>query len=215
MIHFLKSLVGAIAAPALLLLCLWVLVFMMGLLNVDLKPIITIVVALSPIWLPWAIFYVTFEQWMWSVEEKFKFENGRTTLRIKLPQEVFKSPEAMESVLTQMHNTNSRDNLMQTYLDGKHPLISSLELVSVGGDVRFYVNVPTKKVKNIIESQLYAQYPGIEVVEEPVDYAAEIKWDPDKYEYLSFHFGKKASGKQQSLPIKTYIDYGMDKLPKE
>jgi len=185
---------------------------MMGYLNVDLKPIFSIIVALSPIWLPIAIFYVAFEEWMWSVEDMFKYNSGRTTLRIKLPQEVFKSPEAMESVLTQMHNINSRDNLMQTYLDGKHPLVSSLELVSIGGDVRFYVNVPKLKVQNIIEAQLYAQYPGIEVIEEEVDYTAEVKWDPEKWDMISFHMNKR---KEEIFPIKTYIDFGLDKNPKE
>jgi hypothetical protein len=101
---------------------------------------------------------------------------------------------------------------MQTYLDGKHALVSSLELVSIGGEVRFYANVPTSKVKNLLEAQLYAQYPGIEVVEEKIDYTAEIVWNTDKYDMISFHFGKK---KDEVYPIKTYIDYGMDKLPKE
>jgi hypothetical protein len=150
--------------------------------------------------------------WMWSVGEKFKYDNGRTTLRIKLPQEVLKSPEAMESVLTQIHNANGPDNLMQTYLDGKRPLVSSLELASIGGEVRFYANVPTKKVKNALESNLYAQYPGIEVSEELIDYTAEIKWDEKKIDVLSFHVTKK---EDEVLPIKTYIDFGLDKQPKE
>ena len=149
---------------------------------------------------------------MWSVELKFSYDNGRATLRIKLPQEVFKSPEAMESVLTQVHNINSRDNLMQTYIDGKHPLVTSLELVSIGGDVRFYANVPRKKIKNIIEAQLYAQYPGIEVTEEPIDYTAEVTWNPEKWDMIAFHMGKN---KDEVFPIKTYIDFGLDKRPKE
>lgn len=212
MLGSIKSFLAAIAAPLLLIFCLLVLFFALDKLNVDIKPVLTIVVALSPIWLPIAIFYITFEQWMYSVLNKFAYENGRTTLRIKLPQEVLKSPEAMESVLTQMHTMNTRDNLMQTYLDGKHPLVSSLELASIGGEVRFYANVPTKKVKNVLETQLYAQFPGIEVIEETIDYTAEVVWNPDKYEMISFHFGKKDA---EVLPIKTYIDIGLDKQPKE
>lgn len=149
---------------------------------------------------------------MWSVREKFKFENGRSTLRIKLPQEVFKSPEAMESVFTQIHNAGRADNLMQTYLDGRHPLVLSFEIVSIGGEVRFYANVPTKKSKNALEAQLYAQYPGIEVTEELIDYTAEVKWNPKEWDMISFHLMKKSD---EIYPIKTYIDYGMDKLPKE
>lgn len=181
-------------------------------LNVNLKPILAIIIALSPLWLPYILFHVTFDHWMWYVREKYKYSQGRTTLRIKLPQEVLKSPEAMESIFTQTHNVANVDNYMQTYLEGRHPLVYSYEIVSIGGEVRFYANVPTKKGKNALESQLYAQYPGIEVTEELIDYTSEVKWDPKAWDMISFHIGKRSD---QYLPIKTYIDYGLDKQPKE
>lgn len=183
-----------------------------SLLDVDLKPILSIVLTLSPIWLPVLLFFIFFDMWMWSVAELFKFNNGRTTLRIKLPQEVLKSPEAMESVFTQIYNPGRADNLMQTYLEGRHSLIHSFELASVDGEVRFYINVPTKKSKNVLEAQLYAQYPGIEVIEEPLDYTAEVVWNPELWDFISFHLVKK---KEDFYPIKTYIDFGLDKQPKE
>ena len=170
-------------------------------------------ISLTPIWLPFVLFTVAFDRWMYYVTNKYAYENGRTTLRIKLPQEVFKSPEAMESVLTLMHVTQSPDNVMQTYLDGKCPLTNSLELVSIGGEVRFIL-VFQPKVKNALEAALYSHYPGIEVVEEDFDYVDEITWDPEKYDYFAFHITKKEKGKD-FLPIKTYIDMGMDRLPKE
>lgn len=207
-----RNVIGSLLAPFFLMIPIGIMFYMMSLFNIDMKPIVSIAIALSPIWLPFALFFVTFEQWMYSVQTMFVYNNGRTTLRVYLPQEVLKSPEAMESVLTQIHNPNTPDNLMQTYLDGKSPLTNSLELVSIGGEVRFYINVPTKKIKNAVEAQLYAQYPGIEIKEELIDYTAEVKWDPDKWDMISFHMGKKA---EDILPIKTYIDYGMDKLPKE
>lgn len=180
--------------------------------KINITPLITVLVALSPIWLPVTLFIILHERWVEFVHEKFKFNTGRATLRIKLPQEVMKSPEAMESVLTQIYNPNGPDNLAQCYWDGKHPLVSSLELVSYGGDVRFYANVPRAKTKNTLEAQLYAQYPGIEITEEMIDYTAEVVWNPKEWEIMSFHIGKKGDS---VMPIKTYIDYGMDKLPKE
>lgn len=208
----LKILGGAIIGPLLLLVAFAVMRYTLLYMGVDATPIVSIVIALTPIWLPFVLFFLTYERWMEYVRLKFELYNGRTTLRIKLPQEVFKSPEAMESVLAQIHNVNSADNLMQVYLDGKYPIAYSFELVSIGGDVRFYINVPTKKIKNATEAQLYAQYPGIEVVEEDIDYTSEIVWDPKKWEMMSFHMGKKEN---QEFPLKTYIDFGMDKLPKE
>jgi hypothetical protein len=175
------------------------------------KQIFVITIALAPVWVPFLLFKLWFDKWMDAIGSKFSLDNGRVTLRITLPEEVFKSPEAMEFVISQIHNTNNPDNLMQTYIDGKRPLPYSFELVSIGGDVRFYVNVPKKKIKALFEANLYAQYPNIEVTEE-LDYTAEIPMGTTDWEWMVFHLGKK---KDQEFPIKTYIDYGLDRLPKE
>lgn len=181
-------------------------------LGISAGQVLSIVLILAPLWLPPVLFFTFFWKWMDMVGTQFYLGQGRSTLRIKLSQEVMKSPEAMEFVLAQIHNTANPDNLMQTYLDGKRPLGISLEIVSIGGEVRFYVNTPRRKSRDAFESNMYAQYPGIEIVEEPVDYAAEIPLDTDEHEMMSFHMGKKDD---QEFPIKTYIDYGLDRMPKE
>ena len=169
-------------------------------------------VATAPIWLPIITFLLFFEYWMYFVRKKFDIAQGRVTLEITLPKDVFKSPEAMELVLVSIHQTAGPDNLVQTYWDGKKPPTTSLELVSRGGEVKFYINVPRKKFKNIIQTQLYAQYPGIEVKELEVDYTAEIPWDPDRFSYFSLHFGLK---KPDAYPLKTYVEFGLHTMPKE
>lgn len=175
--------------------------------------VLSVFFALTPVWLPIILFLIFFSKWMDMVGGAFALKQGRATLRLRLPPEVFKSPEAMEFVISQIHNTANPDNLLQTYIDGKRPLPFSFEIVSIGGEVRFYANVQRKPTKDALEANLYSQYPGIEVIEEPVDYAAEIPLDfEDEYELMSFHMGKKREG---VMPIKTYIDYGLDKLPKE
>lgn len=209
---FFKILGGIIAAPLLLLAAFLVMRYTFSVMGIDAGPIISIMIALTPIWLPWVLFFLAFDKWMDYTHVKFRVSQGRTTLRIKIPAEIFKSPEAMENVLAQVHMIKSADNLMQTYLDGKRPLVMSLELVSIGGDVRLYINCATKQVKNVVEAQLYAQYPGIEVVEEEFDYTAEITTDHEKYDFFSLHMKQKG---EEVFPIKTYIDLGMDKLPKE
>lgn len=209
-----KLIFGAMAGPVFIVLAIFLMYKAMSIFGVNFGPVASVMVALTPIWLPLALFFITFQRWMWYVNLKFALYTGRTTLRIHLPQEVFKSPEAMEGVLAQIHNSNSPDNLMQTYIDGKTPLAYSLELVSIGGEVRFYINVPTKKIKNAVEAYLYAYYPGIEVTEETFDYTDEITWDTDKYDYFSMHMCK-SDKVNDFLPIKTYIDFGLDKIPKE
>jgi len=166
----------------------------------------------APVWLPVITFLLFFEYWLNYVQKEYDVKQGRVTLEIMVPQDVFKSPEAMELVLIQLHQTAAPDNHIQTYVDGKHPPRYGLEIVSRGGDVKFYMNVPRKKFKNMAETQLYAQYPGIEVKELEFDYTAEIPWDTNKYSYFSLHFGLK---KADAYPIKTYVEFGLDRMPKE
>ena len=207
-----KAIFGVIAGPMFLFLGLGIFIFTLYSANDDPVPIFSFIVALSPIWVPVTLFHIFFDRWQDYTGLKFQDDNGRVTLRIKPPQEVFKSPEAMESVFAQIYNSYARDNLVQTYIDGKRPLTYSFELANVGGEVRMYINVPRKKIKNAVEAQLYAQYPGIEVIEEPLDYTAEVRNDLDKHDFMGFHFVKKEN---EVLPIKTYIDFGHDRMPKE
>lgn len=166
----------------------------------------------APLWLPVISFKLLHEFWLYYVQKDFDIKQGRVTLEIRLPQEIFKSPEAMEMIFNQLYQTASADNHLQTYLDGKHPPKYGLELVSRGGQVSFYINVPRKKFKNMAETQFYSQYPGVEIHELDIDYTAEIPWNPKKFSYFSLHFGLK---KADAYPIKTYIEYGLDKMPKE
>ena len=67
-------------------------------------------------------------------------------------------------------------------------------------------------MRGLVESNLYGQFPNIEIHQVP-DYTAGITYDLNKYK-----FGKLAHlvlTKADGYPIKTYIDYGLDKDAKE
>ena len=127
---FFKAVFGAAAGPLLLCVGLGMMFFMFWTLDVNFIPALSFLVALSPIWVPVALFHIFFERWQDYTSLKFQDDNGRVTLRIKPPQDVFKSPEAMESIFAQIYNSYSRDNLVQAYIDGKRPLTFSFEIAS-------------------------------------------------------------------------------------
>jgi hypothetical protein len=129
-----------------------------------------------------------------------------------MPKDVFKSPKAMETILTQLYQKASPDNHINTYWDGKHPPYFGLELISTEGNIRFIVSTPEKKYRAYIENSFYSQYPGVEIRELPVDYTAAVPWDPENWGYMPIHFGKK---KANPLPIMTYVDFGLDEDQKE
>jgi len=202
---------GVIAIPFGFLVIGFVWWFIVRDINFNFASMFSYALLFLPLVLPFILFYLTYDRWMEFVQTMFKYNNKRVSLRIRLPQEVLKSPEAMESVFAHIHAPNGPDNHRQAFIDGKHRLIASFELVSIGGEVRFYINVHSK-IKNWLESQLYSQYPGIEIEEELLDYTAEVQWDPDNMDLMSFHVTKK---NDSIYPIKTYVEFGHDKNPKE
>ncbi|MEK7117527.1 MAG: hypothetical protein AAB861_02020, partial [Patescibacteria group bacterium] len=162
------------------------------------------------IWLPLATVIACFNMWVSYRRERYWAEMGTVILEVKLPKEIFKSPAAMEVILGAMHQTADEGNWWQKYWLGQTRSWFSLELVSIGGNIRFFIWM-RKKYKNSIESSLYSQYPGIEVYEVE-DYTKDVHFDPAKHNMFGMQW--ELSG-PDPLPIKTYVDYGLDKDPDE
>ncbi|MCX6701948.1 MAG: hypothetical protein NTX96_02005 [Candidatus Zambryskibacteria bacterium] len=131
-------------------------------------------------------------------------------LEIKLPREIFKSPRAMEFCIAGLHSTSNEGNWYEKYWKGQVRNSHSLEIVSIDGAVHFFIRTK-KEVKNQIEANLYSQYPGVEINEVP-DYTLPVTYDPEKDDMFIMEFKLT---KEDAYPIKTYIDYGMEKDPKE
>lgn len=72
------------------------------------------------------------------------------TLEVRINREIFQTPKAMEQVF------NSLNVIEKGYI--------SFELVGIDREIHFIIRSP-KNYKNLVESQLYAQYPEIEIKE--------------------------------------------------
>ena len=86
----------------------------------------------------------------------------------------------------------------------------SLEMASLEGQVHFFI-WSRANFRRVIESQLYAQYPGIQITEAP-DYTRFISGNHKEWSIWGCDFKKS---KPDPLPIKTYVEYGLDKVQKE
>ncbi len=172
--------------------------------------VIKILYYTSPVWIPALLLMVLWDLWVLYVRESFQAKQDYILLEIKLPKEIFKSPKAAEFFIGNLYQTVGEKNWFEKYWEGKVRAHFSLEITSINGNVHFYVWTK-KSFKASIEANLYSQYPGIEVHQVP-DYTLPISYDTEKYTFWATEFDLT---KDDVFPIKTYIDYGMDKDPEE
>lgn len=163
-----------------------------------------------PIWLPLLLAVVFWKLWVTYVRRLFFLNKKPILLEIRLPREVTKSPASIEQFFNTLYQTGQEATFIDRYWKGQVRAWFSCELVSLGGFVHLYIWTDSA-FKNHIETQLYAQIPGIEVYEVP-DYALSWKFDPEKNDLWGCEM---KLDKADAFPIKTYIDYGLEKDPKE
>jgi hypothetical protein len=172
-----------------------------GLLSTVGKYLLIVLPIFVPLILLYAFWVIRFK---W-ITMKFVEEQKNCLLEIRLPKEITKSPAAMEIFFSHLA-PGGAGNLGEAFLDGKTRPWFSCEIVSTGEHVRFFVWCSQAKYKNIVEAQLYAQFPNIEIFEAE-DYTKDFFYDPEKYSMSAVQY---MLTKPDPYPIKTYIDYGLD-----
>lgn len=172
---------------------------------------LSLVFYIYPIWLPIILAITFWNMWVHYVRNSFFSSLKYSLLEIKLPIEVNKSPAAMEVIIDSFWQIGGETTFFDRYWSGKTRPYYSLEIVSIEGDVHFFVWTRASE-KDLIESRIYSQYPGVEVYEVP-DYTAGIEFDESKNKMCGCLFKLVASN--PALPIKTYVDFGLDQNPKE
>lgn len=163
----------------------------------------------SWVWVPALLGTIFFQTWIRYARYNYIKEQGSLLLELKLPKDISKSPAAME-VIFGVLSQPSVGSYIDVYLKGRIRPWFSLELVSLGGYVHFYIWTQ-KKWKNLIEAQIYSQFPTVEI-REVEDYAMQMTSDP---EVNSLWGMQLALTKADAYPIKTYIEYGLEDDPKE
>jgi len=164
----------------------------------------------SYVWLPIMLGWALWDLWVDYRRAQFFAKQTYILLEVKLPRELFKSPQAAEFFVTGLWNTLGEANWYEKYWKGQVRIWYSLELVSIDGAVHFFIWT-RKGAKNQIEANLYSQFLGIEIYEVP-DYTLPVAYDPEVNDMFATEF---KLDKPDAFPIKTYVDYGMDRDPKE
>lgn len=169
---------------------------------------------LSPIWAifkAWWWVLPPFLLWkpflfMWIKWRQDGYAKGvnNILLELKMPMEVDRPFRAMEQVFAGFWMLYDPPDWWEKWWEGKYQVAMAIEVVSIGGDIHFYIRTP-KALTNLIESSIYAQYPEVEITEAE-DYTKNVPQDiPNKtwdmwgcdYEFI----------KPDIYPMKTYSKF--------
>ncbi len=164
---------------------------------------------ISPVWMPLVLAKFAWVRWLQSRRRMFNAKQNYVLLEIRMPRDTRKSPLSMETIFSVLHLGPGESNWYKKYWNGGVRPWWSFEIVSLGGRVHFYVW--TREVyRRTIETAFYSHYPGVEIVE-ATDYS--LLTDPAHAPMKGFACEFVHTKDEDVYPIKTYVDYGLDKQP--
>ncbi|MBP9759764.1 MAG: hypothetical protein KBD24_00155 [Candidatus Pacebacteria bacterium] len=156
-------------------------------------------------WGPFILPVIFWRVWMKYVRARFIAGQEYILLEIRLPQEVMKSPIAMQAVLDGLWAKGGESTFIDRMWAGKVRMWYSFELVSMEGQVHIYVWA-RKAFQRMVERSFYAHYPDIEIVP-TVDYALTF---PFSLESHNLYASDYALSRDTGLPLKTYTEYSLE-----
>jgi hypothetical protein len=130
-------------------------------------------------------------------------EVDSTLLVLEIPKANDKSELAAEQLFASLHGIlRDRNELKHTGGRQEH---LSFEIASVNGQIRFYVWTP-RSLRNFIESQIYSQYPTVQIHEASEDYVAHER------DHSVVYTSEVTLTDSEFLPIKTFQSFEVDPL---
>jgi hypothetical protein len=166
-----------------------------------------LVIFLAPVWVPVMLSYFAFQRFFQSRRAAFIKDQQAVLLELRLPRDTKKTPLAMETVFTNLNFSAGETTWYKKYWKGGARPWWSIEMASIGGQVRFYLWTRAS-LRRGVESYFYAQYPGMEIIEAE-DYSRII--DPSDTGERGMFGAEYVHTNDDPFPIQTYIEFGLDK----
>ena len=124
-------------------------------------------------------------------------------LMLEIPRANDKKELAAEQLFASLHGI-LRDKMELKNSNGVQEHLS-FEIVSTGGQIRFYVWVP-KILQSFVEGQIYAQYPTVQIYKMDDDYVDK------RTNYPVVYSAELDLTENEALPIKTFENFEVDPL---
>lgn len=156
------------------------------------------------IYLPILLAFLAKGLWIKKARQQFVNQMNWVILEIKPPAEIKKTPRVMEQFFASLHGTQRTPNWKERNIGGEVQEWFSLETISQGGQIHYLIRT-LAHYRNLIEAQIYAQYPEAEI-EEVDDYTQSIS-DNLLDEGYDLWGTELVLVKEDAYPILTYPDF--------
>ncbi len=153
------------------------------------------------IYIPLILFLFAKDLWIKSRRDKFVGGLEWVLLEVVPPRDIEKTPFAMEQLFAGLHGIQSVPNNRERLVDGVFQRWFSFEMVSQGGEIHFFVRT-LSLFRDLIESNIYAQYPEAEI-SQVADYVDTMPSDLPNDDY-SLWGTELVLTKEDAYPIRTY-----------
>lgn len=124
-------------------------------------------------------------------------------LMLEIPRTNDKKELAAEQLFASLHGILRDKNELRNSGGVQEHL--SFEIVSTGGQIRFYVWVP-KILQSFVEGQIYSQYPTVQIFKCDDDYV------DNRHKHPIVYSAELALTEDDALPIKTFDSFEVDPL---
>jgi hypothetical protein len=153
----------------------------------------------------WVVIVAIFGYLIWQNRRREQWISATDTvlLLIEVPKENEKKELSAEQMFASLHGILRPKSELRK--DGSLQEHVSFEIVAKGNQIQFYVWVPTH-LKDFVESQIYAQYPTVQIREGVDDYSRLEVGERSIYG-TELHLTK-----DEVLPIRTFATFEVDPL---
>ncbi len=150
------------------------------------------------------LFAVFIELWVKYLQIKAIKKIKWLLLEVKIPRNIEKTPRAMEQIFSGLHGILTKIKFLDKYWKGKVQEWFSFEIVGIDGVVYFFIRTP-EQFRNLVEAQIHAQYPDVEILE-ALDYSDSLakKIPGDIYDMNGVEF---ILDKDDYYPIRTHLSF--------
>ncbi|MCF7906811.1 hypothetical protein K9K85_00845 [Patescibacteria group bacterium] len=166
------------------------------------------------IWILLTLFIlrIFWKRWTKKNKKKYLAQQKYVLLGIIMPKYNEQGPETLERFFAHLSGIREKFSWWAKKIEGKTQLKISLEIVSFGGKVQFFIHTPVQ-FQDLVESAIYTCYPFLEIFEAQEDYAVKTQEKFNEGEVdiwgADLHLAEK-----NPIPISTYLQFE-HKLSKE